>query len=56
MFMVMHETAKVKNTSPALGGDWQVISPLSTKQVKSNNNKQVVTNKRASSQYIPVMG
>lgn len=54
--MATHQTAKAHNSSPANGGDWHVIEPLSKKQVINNNRKKVVTVKRESTNYVPVMG
>ena len=56
MYMATYQTAKAHNSQPSNGGDWNVLEPLSKKQVARNNRKKTVTTKRASDNYVPVMG
>ena len=49
-------TAKVSSSAPVFGGNWDIIDPLSQRQVMRNNRKPMQVRRAASTNYVPIMG
>ena len=49
-------TAKASPPAPVFGGNWDIIDPLSKRQVMRNNRKPMQVRRAAPTNYISVMG